>query len=245
MSFACHLHVVCMPSYFFYMYSYVIRMSVVCPLMSSVCHSYVLVCHPCVTHMYSYVTRMSLVCTRMSSVCHSYVIPMSLVCTRMSSVYHSYVLVCHPYVTRMYWYVIRMSLVCTRMSFVCHSYVVLPWTVAARIFLFKMDWLVSVADFSFENNLFYKAIVPYWTHVKHVLYSNGLFEKCMFFTSWVTGRSVCFLQKCAWNVLVFKENLVKINNTGCIHMFSNWYALFPFLLVSFFCLKSKNLLFSF
>ena len=227
MSFGCHLHVVCMRSYFIYMYSYVIRMSVVCPLMSSVCHSYVLVCHPCVTHIYSYVT------------------PMSLECTRMSSVYHSYVLVRHPYVTRVYSYVIRMSLVCTRMSFVCHSYVVLPWTVAARIFLFKMDWLVSVADFSFENNLFYKEIVPYWTHVKHVIYSNGLFEKCTFFKSWVTGRSVCFLQKCAWNVLAFKENLVKINNTGCIHMFSNWYALFPFLVLSFFCLKSKNLLFSF
>ena len=43
MSFACHLHVICMRSYFLYMYSLVIRMSVVC-------------------------TRMSLVCTRMSLV---------------------------------------------------------------------------------------------------------------------------------------------------------------------------------
>ena len=217
----------------------------ICTHMSFVCQSYVLLCHLYVTRMYSYVIRVSLICTRMSPVCHSYV-PVCHPCvTRMSSLCHSYVLVCHPYITRMYSYVIPMLLVCTRMSFVCHSYVVLPWTVAARIFLFKMDWLVSVADFSFENNLFYKAIVPYWTHVKHVLYSNGLFEKCMFFTSWVTGRSVCFLQKCAWNVLAFNENLVKINNTGCIHMFSNWYALFPFLLASFFCLKSKNLLFSF
>ena len=211
----------------------------ICTHMSFVCQSYVLLCHLYVTRMYSYVIRVSLICTRMSPVCHSYVPVCHPSVTRMSSLCHSYVLVCHPYITRMYSYVIPMLLVCTRMSFVCHSYVVLPWTVAARIFLFKMDWLVSVADFSFENNLFYKAIVPYWTHVKHVLYSNGLFEKCMFFTSWVTGRSVCFLQKCAWNVLAFKENLVKINNTGCIHMFSNWYALFPFLLVSFFCLKSK------
>ena len=36
-------------------YSYAIRMSLVC-------HSYVLVCHPYVTHMYSHVIRMSLVC---------------------------------------------------------------------------------------------------------------------------------------------------------------------------------------
>ena len=42
------------------MYSYVIRMSLVCTRMSSVCHSYVI--------------RMSLVCTRMSPVCHSSVV---------------------------------------------------------------------------------------------------------------------------------------------------------------------------
>ena len=94
------------------MYSYVIRMSLVCTRMSSVCHSYVI--------------HMLVVCTRMSSVFHSYVlvchphvtrmyyyvIRMSLVCTRMSSVCHLYVLVCHPYVTCMYSYVICMSLVC-------------------------------------------------------------------------------------------------------------------------------------
>ena len=34
------------------MYSYVIRMSLVCTRMSSVCHSYVLVCHPYVTRMW-------------------------------------------------------------------------------------------------------------------------------------------------------------------------------------------------
>ena len=86
------------------MYSYAIRMSVVCIRMSSVCHSYVLVCHP-------YVTRMSSVCHSYVLVCHpyvtrmySYVIHMSLVCTRMSSVCHSYILACHPYVTRMWFY---------------------------------------------------------------------------------------------------------------------------------------------
>ena len=101
-----------MRSYFIYMYSNVIRMSIVCTHMSSACPSCVLV--------YNYV---SLVCTRMSSVCHLYVIRMALVCTRMSSVCHSYAFVYHPYVTRMYSYVIRMSLICTRMSSLCHSYV--------------------------------------------------------------------------------------------------------------------------
>ena len=99
----CHLHVT-------HMYSYVIRILLICTRMSSICHSHVLVCHPYITHMYSYVIRMSLACTRMSSVCHSYV------------------LVCHPYVTCMYSYAIRESLVCTRMSSVSHWYVVLPWT---------------------------------------------------------------------------------------------------------------------
>ena len=61
-SFACHLHVICISSYFIYMYSYAIRMSVVCARMSSVSHSHVLVCHPYVTRMYWYVIRMSLVC---------------------------------------------------------------------------------------------------------------------------------------------------------------------------------------
>ena len=44
------------------MYSYVIRMSLVCTHMPSVCRSYVLVCHPGVTRMHSYVICMSLVC---------------------------------------------------------------------------------------------------------------------------------------------------------------------------------------
>ena len=111
MSFACYLHVTFMRSFFIYMYSYVIRMSVVCTPMSSACHSYVLVCN-----------GMSLGCTRMSSVCQSRLLVCHLHVTRMYSYVlvchpyvtcmYSYVLVRHPYVTRMYLYVIRMSLVC-------------------------------------------------------------------------------------------------------------------------------------
>ena len=85
------------------MYSYDIRMSLVCTRISSLCHSHALGCHPYVTFMYSYDIRLAL-ChpyVTMPSVCHSYV----LVC-------HQYVLICHPYVTGMYSYVIRMSLVC-------------------------------------------------------------------------------------------------------------------------------------
>ena len=75
MSSACHSHVPVCDAYVTRIYSYVIRMSLVCTRMSSichlhvpVCHSYVLVCHPYVTRMYSYVIRMSLVRTRISSV---------------------------------------------------------------------------------------------------------------------------------------------------------------------------------
>ena len=71
------------------MYSYVIRILLVCM------YSYVSRMHSYVIRMYSYAIRMSLVCTRMSSVCRSYVIRMSLLChpyvTRMLSVCHSYV----------------------------------------------------------------------------------------------------------------------------------------------------------
>ena len=62
MSLVCH-------SYTTRMYPYVIRMSLVCTLMSSVCYSYVLVCHAYVTRRYSYVICMSLVCTHMPLVC--------------------------------------------------------------------------------------------------------------------------------------------------------------------------------
>ena len=60
----CHLiafiSLVC-PSCVTRMYSYAIRMSLVCTHMSPIWHSYVLVCQPYVTRMYSYVIRMSLV----------------------------------------------------------------------------------------------------------------------------------------------------------------------------------------
>ena len=82
MPFVCDSYVLVYHPYVTRLYSYVIRMSLVCTL----CLPYVPVCHLYVTCMYSYVIRMSLICTRMSSVCHSYV------------------LVCHPYVTRMWFY---------------------------------------------------------------------------------------------------------------------------------------------
>ena len=40
------------------------------------------------------------------------------------------------------------------------------------------------------------------------------------YTSWISRRSVCFLQKCAWNVLIFKEYHVKTKSIGFILMFS-------------------------
>ena len=63
MSSVCHSNGICMSfhPYVALMYSYVIRMSLVCTCMllvctrmSSVCHSYVLVCHPYVTRMWFY-----------------------------------------------------------------------------------------------------------------------------------------------------------------------------------------------
>ena len=75
MLFACH-------SYVNRMYSYVVRMS--------------LVCHPHVS-MYSYVIHMSLVCTRQSSTCHSYVLLCHPYVTRIS-------FVCHSYVDLPWWY---------------------------------------------------------------------------------------------------------------------------------------------
>ena len=75
-SFVCH-------SYVNRMYSYIIRMSLVCTRISFICQSSVFVCHSYVTRMYSYVIRMSHVCTRMSSVCHSYVTRMYSCVTRI------------------------------------------------------------------------------------------------------------------------------------------------------------------
>ena len=65
---ACYLHIT-------RMYSYVIRMSLVCTHMSSVCHSYVLVCHSCVTRMYLYL----FVCHPYVTLKYSHVIRISLV----------------------------------------------------------------------------------------------------------------------------------------------------------------------
>ena len=135
------------------MYSYAIRLSVVCTRTSSVCrmylyvmvcHLYVHVCHLYVTRMYSHTFRMSLICTRMSSVCQQYVL------ARMSSVCHSYVLVCHPCVTRMLSYVIRMSLVCTRMSSVWHSYVLVCHTYVTRLRFYNEP---------FGSNIFWMIVV--------------------------------------------------------------------------------------
>ena len=81
MSSVCHSYVIVCHLYVTRMYSFIIRMSLLCtPYV--LCYSYVLICHLYVTPMYSYVIRMSLVGTGMSSVCHSYV----LVCHRMSLV---------------------------------------------------------------------------------------------------------------------------------------------------------------
>ena len=57
LSSACHSHVPVCDAYVTRIYSYVIRMSLVCTRMSSVCHSYVLVCHPYVACTYSYIIR--------------------------------------------------------------------------------------------------------------------------------------------------------------------------------------------
>ena len=52
------------------------------------------------------------------------------------------------------------------------------------------------------------------------LYTNELYRKKEYFLQ--TGISVSFLQICAWNVLAFKENYVKIKNAGLIRVFL-WY----------------------
>ena len=68
-SFVCKSYVLVCHPYVTRMYSYVIRMSLVCTRMSSVCHLYVLVCHPYVTRMYLYVTPMYWYVIRRSLVC--------------------------------------------------------------------------------------------------------------------------------------------------------------------------------
>ena len=98
MSSVCYSYVLVCHSHVTRMYSYVIRISLLCTRMSSVCHSYVLVCHLYVTRMYSHVIRMSLVCTRMAYVCHSYV-P-----------------ICRWYVTRMWFYHEPFKNICFTLS---------------------------------------------------------------------------------------------------------------------------------
>ena len=101
-----------------------------------------------------------------------------------------------------------------------------------------------------------------WFLTEHTLNTFNTFftlmsctEKRQVFTSWITGRSISFFCKNAWNVLVFKEpNHVKIKKQSTFIYFSvislkflitNSGALIPFLFDCFFCLKSKNLLSNF
>ena len=68
-------------------------------------------------------------------------------------------------------------------------------------------------------------------------------------------ESVTFKKICAWYVLAFQKNHAKKATAQgvfiCFPVISlkfviaNWDALIPFLPVSFFCLKSQNLLFNF
>ena len=121
MSFVCHSYVLIyyLDVLLCHLYSYVIRISLVCTRMSSVCHSYVLVYHQYITRIYLYIIRMSLVGTHMSSVCHSYV------------------LVCHPYVIRMYSYVIRMSFVCDfTMNLNVYNHLSYPFHILASVYFF-------------------------------------------------------------------------------------------------------------
>ena len=140
MLFSCHSHGICIRTYYIYMYSYVIRMSVVCTLMSSVCYLYVLVCNGMSLVLYSYFIRMSLAFIHVSSVCDSYI------------------LACYPYITRMYLQFLRMSFVCTRMSSTCHSYVLVyhPYAILATTLipiLFIRIFLSSATRFGNLNNL--------------------------------------------------------------------------------------------
>ena len=73
-----------------------------------------------------------------------------------------------------------------------------------------------------ENFVF--CAVKYVICIKNLHKENASFQK-------LNSRKKCFffLQKCAWNVLFFKENHVKIKNTRRIHTFfcniieiSNW-----------------------
>ena len=159
------LILVCHP-YVTRMYSYVIRMSLVCNPMSFVCHSYVLVCHPYVTRMYSYVIRMSSLCHSYVLVCHPYV-------TRMCSyvtVSHSYVLICHPYVTRI---------------LVCHPYVTRMYSCVIRMLLvfgFTMNSLLSQCADEFFH-LFITYMLKLFLSINQIsiktfLMSSEIYSEC-------------------------------------------------------------------
>ena len=133
MSFLCHSQVPVYHLYFTRVYSYVIRMSLVCTRMSLVCTRIPSACHSCVLVCYSYVTIYCIpLCYHLlyTILCYYllYTIRMSLVFTRMLFLCHSYV--------------ICMSLGCIRMPSVCHSCVVLPWTCisGARIVKLRNNW---------------------------------------------------------------------------------------------------------
>ena len=96
-----------------HMYSYIMRMS--------------LVCYPYLTRMYSYVILMPLLYVGKSSLC-----------TCMPFVCYPYALACHPHVTRMYLYVIRMYSYVTRMSLVCHSCVTHMYSFVCHLYVIRM-----------------------------------------------------------------------------------------------------------
>ena len=147
--------------YAFY-FVYVIRMRLICNLMSRVCHPYII-------HMW-------LVCTHMSFVCYSYVldlIRMSLVWTHIASactwipfLCHLYVHVFHLYVTSMCSCVIPMSLLSTRMLSVRHSYVLVSHLYVARMWLYyelnRTSVFLQTMLISSLNETFCENIIKYF-----------------------------------------------------------------------------------
>ena len=57
-----------------------------------------------------------------------------------------------------------------------------------------------------------------WSNLSSVFLKLMSFAgKGMYFTSWITERSVCFMLEIFW---FLRKNHVKIKKTGCIHIFS-------------------------
>ena len=154
--------------YAFY-FVYVIRMRLICDLMSRVCHPYII-------RMWLVCTHMSFVCYPYVLVCHSYdscmcshLIRMSLVwthvasaCTWMPFLCHLYVLVFHLYVTSICSFVIPVSLLCTRMLSVRHSYVLVSHLYVARMWLYcelnRTCFSIDYVDIHIEWNILWKTI---------------------------------------------------------------------------------------